>query len=110
MDPLMEITSMKTVELFAESIPGCIIQLAAIATGKGGVRLDAMGSIMVSAMTAGYTSATISYDFDADPNRRELSPNFHGYIPDSTTSRALVLFCLVGIMLLIKSTMIVLLW
>ena len=112
---MLEMTFTKGIELFAESIPSCIIQLFAIVTSfnDGGAGFGAIGSILVSAVTAGYTSATISYDFDTDPVKREMSPNFYGYIPDNATTRALVFLCLVGIsgtLLLVKSTVIVLLY
>ena len=45
----MEMTAMKVSEMFAEAIPGVIIQLIAIATSKGEVGTSAWLSISVSA-------------------------------------------------------------
>ena len=62
---------MKVVEMFAEAIPGVIIQLMAIATSDKDVGTSAWLSVAVSAITTGFASATISYDWDTDPARRE---------------------------------------
>ena len=67
-DPMAEMTNMKCVEMFAEAIPGVIIQLMAIATSdKEDVGTSAWLSIAVSAITTGFASATISYDWDTNP-------------------------------------------
>ena len=39
-------------------------------------------SVAVSALTTGYSSGTMSYDADADPQNRKKSPDYCGYIPD----------------------------
>ena len=52
----------RCIDLFAESIPGCCLQLFAylrlLSSGK--VSAPALVSIIISALTTGYTSATIS--------------------------------------------------
>ena len=82
-DPLTEMTAMKCTEMFAEAIPGVIIQLMAIANTAEGEDISraAWLSLAVSALTTGFSSATISYDFDTDPVKRKMSPGFYGYIP-----------------------------
>ena len=85
LDPLAEMTFMKAIEMFAESIPGVIIQLMAIATGGGDVA--AWVSVVVSALTTGYGGAVISYDWDTDPERREQTPDFYGYVPSNQRQR-----------------------
>jgi hypothetical protein len=89
-DALTELTYMKGIEMFAEAIPGVIIQLMAIATNDGEVADAAWISLSVSALTTGYASATISYDFDTDPVRKEQVPDFYGYVPANPTKRSII--------------------
>jgi hypothetical protein len=83
LDPLTEMTYAKCIEMFAESIPGVLIQITAIATDdKGTSSTIVWASLLASAMTTGYTAATISYNYDTDPARREEDANFYGYVPE----------------------------
>jgi hypothetical protein len=88
-DAMAELTFMKVIEMFAEAIPGVIIQLMAIATSDKDVSDAAWVSLSVSALTTGYSSATISYDWDTDPVNRELVPDFYGYVPANPTKRSI---------------------
>jgi hypothetical protein len=111
-DPMHEMTCMKMAEMFAEAIPGVIIQLMAIATSDKDVGTSAWLSVAVSAITTGFASATISYDWDTDPVRREDLPDFYGYIPAKASKRTVVFVCMLLFtagMLLIRCTTIVLL-
>jgi hypothetical protein len=66
----------------------------------------ALGSIIVSALTTGFTSATISFDFDVSPQRRRDEPTFYGYIPDSAGRRTAIFFCMIingALLLLVRS-------
>jgi hypothetical protein len=90
LDALTELTFMKGIEMFAEAIPGVIIQLMAIAESKKDVADAAWVSLIVSALTTGYTSATISYDYDTDPVKREQVPDFYGYVPANPTKRSII--------------------
>ena len=67
----------------------------------------ALGSIIVSACTTGFTAATISFDFDVSPNRRRDEPAFYGYIPDSAGRRTAIFFCMImnGALLLLLRTL-----
>jgi hypothetical protein len=110
--PMYELTGMKCVEMFAEAIPGVIIQLMAIATSDKEVKTSAWLSVAVSAITTGFTSATISYDWDTDPSNREREPNFYGYIPAKASKRTVVFVSMLLVsagMLFIRCTTIVLL-
>jgi hypothetical protein len=103
---------MKIAEMFAEAIPGVIIQLMAIATSDKDVGTSAWVSVAVSAITTGFASATISYDWDTDPARREEIPDFYGYIPSKASKRTVVFVSMLLFtagMLLIRCTTIVLL-
>jgi len=59
-------------EMIFESIPGCLVQiLALLRVDREKWALSAMGSIGISALTTGYTSACLSFDFDVDPVERK---------------------------------------
>ena len=58
--PTVELTSMKFVEIFADAIPGMIIQLMAIATSPKDVGVLPWVSVGVSALTTGFVSASLS--------------------------------------------------
>jgi hypothetical protein len=112
LDPMFEMSLMKCVEMFSEAIPGVIIQLMAIVTSDKGVGTSAWLSVAVSAITTGFASATISYDWDTDPANREVAPDFYGYIPAKATKRTVVFVSMMLFtagMLLIRCTTIVLL-
>jgi hypothetical protein len=111
-DPAFEMALMKFLEMFAEAIPGVIIQLMAIATSDKDVGTSAWLSVSVSAITTGFASATISYDFDTEPSRREVAPDFYGYIPAKASKRTVVFVAMLLFsagMILIRCTTIVLL-
>ena len=84
--PLEDMIITKNIEMFAESIPGVVIQLAAIAD-LGQATPGAVTSLTVSALSTGFISATISYDLDTDPKNRQTNPDFYGYIPNETKKR-----------------------
>jgi hypothetical protein len=111
-DPMVEMAFMKAIEMFAEAIPGVIIQLMAIVTNDEEIKAAAWISLAVSALTTGFASATISYDYDTDPKRRKQVPDFYGYIPAKASKRSLVFVLMVLLttgMLLIRCTTIVVL-
>jgi hypothetical protein len=85
-------TCVKCLELFAEAIPGVIIQLLAIITSdpKNDIGNSAWISLTISALSTGFISATISYDYDTDPKKRQQTPDFYGYIPTTAIKRLTV--------------------
>ena len=112
--PVIELLGMKIVEMFAEAIPGVIIQLMAIATTTEGEEVSkaAWFSLAVSAITTGFASATISYDMDTNPEGRASAPDFYGYVPSSAMGRSVVFASLIlmsAAMLLIRCMTIVVL-
>jgi hypothetical protein len=115
LDPMMEMTFSKVIELFAEGIPGIIIQLSAIvSTINSGesVTMTAYLSLAVSLLTTGFISATISYDYDTDPQKRAFNPEFYGYVPDDGRRRAFLfatMILLSATQVLIKATLIIVL-
>jgi hypothetical protein len=112
MDALTELTLMKVIEMFAEAIPGVIIQLMAIATSEKKVADAAWVSLSVSAITTGFASATISYDYDTAPLKREQVPGYYGYVPANPTKRSILFVSMMLFsagMLLIRSMIVVVL-
>jgi hypothetical protein len=81
-DPFMEFTVGKGIELFTEALPATVLQTYAIFTAAEAPGKIEILSLVLSIVAAGYTSSMISYDFDVDPNRRRKHPQFYGYIPD----------------------------
>jgi len=71
-----------------ESIPGCVLQLYVWLTNPKEAGTYALVSIVISAMTTGFTSAMMAFDFDVDVPHRKNQPDFYGYIPDDTAVRA----------------------
>ena len=110
-DPLLEMTMTKNVEMFAEAIPGVIIQLSAILSA-GRASNAATISLAISALTTGFISATMSYDWDTDPKKRLKSSEFYGYIPDSARQRTALFTSMVfisALMLLVRALVLVML-
>jgi hypothetical protein len=112
LDAMAELTFMKGIEMSAEAIPGVIIQLMAITKSEEKIADAAWVSLAVSALTTGFASATISYDFDTDPVKREQVPDFYGYMPANPTKRFLTFVSMMLFsagMLVIRCTTIVVL-
>ena len=93
MDAKSELMATKMAEMICESIPGCLLQMFVILK-VGDKSAKAVTSLVVSALTTGYNSGTLSYDFDTDPVKRKQSPGFYGYIPDEGIARPLLLVCM----------------
>jgi hypothetical protein len=113
-DPMLELVGTKICEMFAESIPGVIIQLMAVmsATREDPATTSAWVSLSISALSTGFIGATMSYDYDTDPEKRSKTPDFYGYVPTNGTQRSIlfaVLTCLSSCVLVIRCATIVLL-
>jgi len=92
-DAKTELAITKGAEMVCESIPGCLLQMY-VMLKVGDTSGRAVTSVVVSALTTGYSSGTISYDFDTDPVKRKESPDFYGYISDEGIARPLLLVCM----------------
>ena len=71
--------------MFAEAIPEFILQASAILFY--GVSPGALIPLASSALTTGFISASLSYDWDTDMMWRKIAPNFYGYIPNDAGKR-----------------------
>jgi len=64
MAPKSELVAAKVIEMVFESIPGCLLQTYVLMVGGGSISVPAVMSILISALTTGYTSASITFDYD----------------------------------------------
>ena len=61
-DAKSELVITKCVEMIAESVPGAILQLYVLLKQRETVSRATVGSVIVSAMTTGFSSASISFE------------------------------------------------
>ncbi|GMI54966.1 hypothetical protein TeGR_g10898 [Tetraparma gracilis] len=104
----------RCIDLFAESIPGCSLQMLAYISLLRNNKSSgsALASIVISAVTTGYTAASISYGIDTDPEERRKNPRFYGYAPDEPRKRDIMFGSMVlnaAILLVVRSFVVVLL-
>ena len=79
-DPATELSGTRCAELICEAIPGAILQFTAamrVRQGGGTVSNIAVASVVISALTTGYSSACISFDYDVDPVKRRNDPDYY---------------------------------
>jgi len=60
-DAMTELVATKGIEMFCESIPGCLLQCYVLLKVRNASRVT-VGSVIVSAMTTGFNSASISFE------------------------------------------------
>jgi hypothetical protein len=73
--------------------------------GTGGARTSSITSLLISALSTGYSSATITWDFDTNIESRRDSPEFYGMIPDGVRGNV-VFLCMIlnsAMLLLVRS-------
>ena len=85
-DPRTELTVARCIELAFESIPGTVLQLAALVHAEE-VDNVAYFALLSSIVTAGSISAYMSWDWDMDKEMREGESSFYGYIPKMSLAR-----------------------
>jgi hypothetical protein len=89
-------------------VPGCILQfyvLLKTLKGTGGASPSSITSLLISALSTGYSSATITWDFDTGIQRRRNDPAFYGMIPDGLRGNV-VFLCMIlnsALLLLVRS-------
>ncbi|GMH54038.1 hypothetical protein TL16_g01592 [Triparma laevis f. inornata] len=105
-DPFTEMTGARIIELFAENIPMSILQILSI-IDQGSVSSTVLISLIISCLCAGFSSASVTLDYDVSPSNRVGEKDFYGFIPDSATRRFLMLTLLIfqsALLLVIRST------
>ena len=78
-DPFIMLTIGKVVEMVLEAIPALVLQ-SAILMAIADPSMVAVVSIVFSCLAIAYTSTTIAYDFETDPERSRSYPEFYGYV------------------------------
>jgi hypothetical protein len=89
----------------AQSILQTYVMLNSYEEGKS-ISATLMASLLISALTSGFTTAVIAYDYDVSPIRRKLEPAMYGYIPSGKISRSLIFLNMVlngAVLLLLRS-------
>ncbi|GMH54262.1 hypothetical protein TL16_g01637 [Triparma laevis f. inornata] len=102
--PALEMMAVRCVELFAESLPSACLATYVVINGERSIA--AVASILMSALSAGYTCAGISYDLDTNPDQRKKAPSFYGYVHDDAYKRSICFVCMVmlsALLLIAKS-------
>lgn len=68
-------------------------------TLEAGGKVSSMSylSLLLSTLTTGFVSATLSYDYDTDPKKRGSNAEFYGYVPDGSKKRAVLFLTLIAI-------------
>ena len=97
MDPLTELMFNKASELAMEAIPGGVLQIYVLLTNPEQAGTFELLSIFTSALTTGFSSAMISFDFDISVHHRKTQPDFYGYIPGENRLRSRCFMLMVGI-------------
>jgi len=93
MDAKTELAYTKAAGLFAESLPGALIQMLAFIAGTD-QSLVVVLSLASSVITGAFISTFISYDLDVDKRRRKFRPDTYGYIPDGLWKRLGTFACM----------------
>jgi hypothetical protein len=87
MDARTELTFNKSAELVAEAIPGTLIQLSALLMSGSKPTRSALFSFAFCILTAAFTSAITSWDWDLNKEMRKLVRSFYGYIPSNVNGK-----------------------
>ncbi|GMI44330.1 hypothetical protein TrCOL_g754 [Triparma columacea] len=82
-----ELTANKSIELVAEAIPGTLIQLSAILMSESKPTRSAHFSFAFCILTAAFTSAITSWDWDLNKENRKSVRSFYGYIPSNVNGK-----------------------
>jgi hypothetical protein len=89
-DAQAELTANKSIELVAEAIPGTLIQLSALLMSESKPTRSALFSFAFCILTAAFTSAITSWDWDLNKENRKKNRSFYGYIPSDVNGKVKV--------------------
>ena len=108
-NPLVEMIWGKSAEMFAEAIPGFVLQVKAFVESDN-KKVGAALSLLTSACSASMSSTSSSFDYDLHPVDRKRYPRYAGIIPDSGRTLAFsVLFTIGTVQVVAKGVSIALL-
>ena len=88
-DPLAEMTFCKCSEMTFESIPAGFAQAVFLLDGGDWTTL-AVASVCLSCISTAFTVTTVDFDLDTNRVNRGTSPEFFGYIPDTSAGHFIV--------------------
>jgi hypothetical protein len=88
-EPLDEMVICKLSEMTFESIPGGLAQAVFLLDG-GDWTTAAVVSVSLSCISTAFTISTIDFDLDTNKEKRSWSPEFYGYIPNTSAGRFIV--------------------
>ena len=92
-------TFSKGAELFAEAIPGSVIQMSAIMKTGSKTTNSAAFSFVFCILTAAFTASTLSWEWDVNKDNRRKAPFFYGYVPRNLDSKIAVFISLFALSL-----------
>ena len=75
-DLAAELTITKCSETIFEAIPSCVLQMYFL-IGSDEISMSVISSVVCSASSIAYASATISLDYDSAPSKRKIAPYFY---------------------------------
>jgi hypothetical protein len=81
LDSMQEMFFSKGSEVVFEAIPSSVLQLGIFLASETKTTASLV-SLLMSAASTGYTSATTAYDFDTSIARRRASPYLYGMVPN----------------------------
>jgi hypothetical protein len=94
----------KSAEMFAEAIPGFIVQVVALISSEKKSTAAAI-SLLMSAFSVAYATASSAYDKDTSPSERRREPTSFGMIPDTGRGVAFaIMFSLSALQVIAKGT------
>jgi len=83
-----EMVMSRIVEIVFECLPSGMMQTYAFLLSEERGAL-ALGSIAISATTTSFVATSISWDLDTSPKKRNLGPDFYGFVMNDQNSRML---------------------
>jgi hypothetical protein len=97
LDPLVEMSFNRGVEMIYESIPSGVIQARALILTTKRSKL-AIVSVIISCVATSFASASLWYDYDINPGKRKNNPYVAGAVPDQGRTLVFLLAVAAGTM------------
>jgi hypothetical protein len=93
LEAIVEMIACKCSEMTFESIPAGLAQAVFLLDG-GDWTTAAVVSVCLSCISTAFTVTTMAFDLDTSKERRSWSPEFYGYIPDTSAGHFTVFMLL----------------